>query len=325
MFMHDIHSSYRKDTGRIPRMIWQMPGWLGPMLLGACAVDGFDHTSASVANDQPLSITLGRQIGASVSGPKNQGNIGFAAAVAARAGYVYIVDSAAGALVQVDPVNSVARPVRRLPDARHHGLHVTADQIVYVVDRSSRSVLQIDETGQVRRALSDERLLPAPIDVAGTTRGSVIVVADELTNELVIFDPFFGPAEVIGDARFPANRAVSITAIAGGADSVFVLDGIQREVLEFDLFGRLIASFGEDDLRVPVALAVDDCNRVVVADGHPAGLYVSGSGPFGRPVRVPLDVAVDSAVTDLWIDGSELYVAAGTGGVQVFFMEPPCR
>jgi hypothetical protein len=122
----------------------------------------------------------------------------------------------------------------------------------------------------------------------------------------------------------PVMSVASIGAIAASNGSVFVLDTVSREATQLDLQGRLLATYGEDALLAPVAIAADACGRVFVADGHVEGLFVSSYEYQGTNARAALPGEIAAAVTDLWVDHSELYVAAGPFGVHVFAIEPGC-
>ena len=250
--------------------------------------------------------------------------LGFAAAVAARAGQVFVVDSMAQALVQVDVFGGATRTVFELRDAGTSGLYVTQDLIIYVVDRQSRSVIEVGDTGWERQRFADARLMPAPVDVTEINWGSSIVIADELSRRLILFDGLSNPTGMMNSTLSPVISVASIGAIAANNGSVFVLDTASREATQLDLQGRLVATYGEDALLAPVAIAADACGRVFVADGHTDGLFVSSYEYQGTNARAALPGNIVATVTDLWIDHSELYVAAGPLGVHVFSIQPGC-
>jgi len=250
--------------------------------------------------------------------------LGFASAVAARAGHVFIVDSMARGLVRTDVFGGEMRLIRELADANTSGLYVTQDLIIYVVDSHSRSVIEISDTGMERRRYADPRLIPAPVDVTELNWGTAVVIADQLSNRLVLFDTLSNPTGMMNSTLSPVISAASIGAISASNGSVFVLDTASREASQLDLQGRPIATYGEDALLVPVAIAADACGRVFVADGHTDGLFVSSYEYQGTNARAALPVEIAGAVTDLWVDGSELYVAAGPFGVYVMAIEPAC-
>jgi hypothetical protein len=166
--------------------------------------------------------------------------------------------------------------------------------------------------------------MPAPVDVTEINWGSSIVIADEPSNLLILFDGLSNPVGMMNSTLSPVISVASIGGIASNNGSVFVLDTASREVTQLDLQGRLVATYGEDALLAPVAIAADRCGRVFVADGHADGLFVSSYEYQGTNARAALPGNIAAAVTDLWIDHSELYVAAGPLGVHVFAIQPGC-
>ena len=294
--------------------------------LAACAIDSGGY----LAGDDPgIDVTLvpvsviGGAAGLNMNGNLQQ--LGFASAVAARAGQVFVVDSMAGGLVRADVFGGDVRLVRELRDANTSGLYVTQDLTIYVVDRHGRAVIELSDTGWERQRFADSRLIPAPVDVSELNWGSTVVVADELSKRLVLFDSLSNPTGMMNSTLSPVISAASIAAIAASNGSVFVLDMASREAIQLDLQGRPVATFGEDALLVPVAIAADPCGRVFVADGHAEGLFVSSYEYQGTNARAALPAEIVAAVTDLWIDGSELYIAAGPFGVYVMAVQPACR
>jgi DNA-binding beta-propeller fold protein YncE len=250
--------------------------------------------------------------------------LGYAAAVAASGGFIYVVDAASSALVLLDPARTEIRELHPLKDPNTNGLHVSIDQVIEVVDRYNRAVIELDQSGWERRRFTDSQLIPTPVDVTQTNWGSTVLIADGVSQRLAMFDAMSNPTGLFTTTLSPVAVAASITAIAATVDSVFVLDAASREVTQLDLNGRPVATYGEDALLAPVALTVDECHRMFVADGHPGGLFISSPEFYGSNARAALPPEVTPAVTDLWIDGNTLYVAAGNFGVYVMVVDPPC-
>jgi DNA-binding beta-propeller fold protein YncE len=296
-------------------------------LLHACAAGTYAGGPLSSAD---IEVVLGpaQTIGGGTPGFLTLGGqphaLGFVSAVAASGGYVFVVDSTLPGLLRVDFVSGEMQMLRRLRDATTHGLYVRQDLVVYVVDRQNRAVIELDESGHERHVIYEPELVAMPVDVALTDWGSSVVVADELTQRLVLFESFSTLMGILPNALTPVSVAASISAISGKDQYVFVLDAASREVVQLDLNGRLVATYGEDALFTPVAMAVDECRRIFVADGHPDGLFVTSPDFYGTGARATLPSEIVSTVTDLWIDGNELYVAAGVSGVWVMPIEPGC-
>jgi len=296
------------------------------LLLNACALDpGLSDPPPSAGID--VTLTMINEIGGATAllnagGERQQ--LGYAAAVAAASGYVFVIDSSVPGLLRLDAARGESHLLHGLEDANTAGLYVTTDLIIYVVDRPNRAVLELSDSGWERRRFSDTKMIPAPADVTHTNWGATVLIADELTQRLVMFDSLTSPTGVFTSTLSPVTVAASITAIAATDDSVFVLDAASREVTQLDLYGRVVGTYGEDSLLAPVAMTVDKCRRVFVADGHPDGLLVTSPDSLGDSSRAAIPQEITPAVTDLWIDGNQLYVAAGAFGVYVLAIEPAC-
>ena len=300
---------------------------LGAWVFSGCALDPeLSAEPATAGIDVTLTpIDAFGAGGTSTTMPGTGGvQLGYAAAVAASGGFVYVVDVASSALVVLDPARAAVRVLHPLEDPNTNGLYVSVDQIIEVVDRYNRAVVELDQSGWERRRFVDSRLIPTPVDVTQTNWGSTILVADGISQRLAMFDALSNPTGLFTTTLSPVAVAASITAIAATVDSVFVLDVASREVTQLDLNGRPVATYGEDALLAPVALAVDECQRLFVADGHPGGLFISSPEFYGTSARAALPPEVAPAVTDLWVDGNTLYVAAGSLGVYVMAVDPPC-
>jgi hypothetical protein len=296
-------------------------------LLSACASE---QGAVSVPMNAGIDVTLTTVSSFGAAGSpnmiagENPLQLGYAAAVAATGNVIYVIDAAASGLVRLDEASGEVRLLYELRDANTTGLHASRDMIIQVVDRYNRAVIELDQSGWERRRFSDSRLIPAPVDVTQTNWGSTILIADELSQRLAIFDSMSNPTGLFTSTLSPVAAAASIKAVAATANFVFVLDGASREVIQLDLSGRPFGTHGEDALLAPMALAVDDCQRIFVADGHSDGLFVTSPEFYGSNTRAALPPEVTAAVTDLWIESNMLYIAAGNLGVYVMAIDPPC-
>ena len=293
--------------------------------LAACALDSAGYVPGEDPGVDVVLVPVSVIGGTGSLVPGGDGRqLGFASAVAARAGQVFVVDSMAGGLVQVDVFGNEVRLVAELADSNTSGLYVTQDLTIYLVDRHSRAVVEIGDSGWERQRFADRRLIPAPVDVTAIDWDSTVVIADEMSRRLVLFDSLSNLTGMMNSTLSPVISAASIGAIAASNGSVFVLDTASREAVQLDLQGRPVATYGEDALLAPVAIAADPCGRVFVADGHADGLFVSSYEYQGNSARAALPGQIAAAVTDLWIDGGELYIAAGPFGVHILAIQPAC-
>lgn len=295
------------------------------MMLGGCALEPLGRPPPSAGIDVTLtpvdSFDLWRS---DLAAGGEQRQAGYVTAVAASAGRLFVVDRSVPGVLTIDPVSRQARLLLELVDGDTRGLHVTEDLLIYVVDRYNRAVLELGDSGWQRRVYEDEHRIPAPVDVTETNWGATVLVADELTRRLVMFDNLSNPIGMLAPTLSPVALAASIDALSATESFVFVLDSASREVTQVDLNGMPVGTYGEDALLVPVAIAVDECLRLFVADGHAEGLFVSSPENLGSGTRARLPGEISSSVTDLWIDGNSLYVAAGPLGVHVLDIDPPC-
>lgn len=125
------------------------------------------------------------------------------------------------------------------------------------------------------------------------------------------------------------------TAVAvGSTGRVYVADGVNHRIVEFDDSGRYLGSFhavGDEGLSRPMSIKVDDSGSLWIADTGHARVLVRGSG--GQLVRVITlpegqasppdltDIALTNAQT-LWLvdnDGHRLIRHDLTSGVQTAY------
>ena len=322
----------KRDSNIIPKTVAVF--LLLPVFYGCAGLNLDGYAQPGELLDSDTTLTLLQQIdagsmlqarGSGFGGFGGQSySLGYAAAVAARGNDVYVVDQSSGELVHINLALGEARVLINLPDPSTRGVHVTRDLIVYVVDKAARAVRELNAAGQTTRLFADPALIPAPVDVAETDWGSAIVVADALNDQLVMFNTLAGVFEVIGTNTSRPLLAQEIRAIAATRDSVYILDPQLGEVMRFNLRGVQTGNYGEDELQMPTALAVDRCGRLFVADQSGQGILVSLSDMMQPAVRAQHNAIVIDQITDLWVDEDFLYVAAGTQGIQIFRIEPPC-
>jgi len=304
-------------------------------LLNVCAsLDTVLYAEQSALDDSVASVTVIQEIGpgtmlhtrgSGFGGVMGQTyTLGYAAAVAARGNDVFVVDRLAGNLIHISLTLNEARVLTTLPDPNTHGVYVARDLTVYVVDKFNRAVRELNDAGQTTRLYADPTLMPAPVDVAETGWGGDIVVADALNSQLVMFDALAGAFDVIGSSDSRQSLAQTMHAIAATRNSVYVLDTGIGEVTRFGLRGNPIGNYGEDELQMPTALAVDRCGRLFIADQSGQGILVSLSDMMLPAARAQNSAMIADEITDLWVDEDFLYVAAGTQGIKILLIEPRC-
>jgi len=259
-----------------------------------------------------------------IGDPSNSSHtLGYAAAVAANGDDVFVVDQMSGNVLRINVPTGETRILAKLIDPATHGLFVSRDRSIFVVDKFERAVRQLDDTGRTTHLFIDDNLIPEPVDVTETNWGD-IVIADALNSRLVLFKPFASVFDVIGSTFRRLSVAQTLHAISAIGNSVLVLDSGAGEVMRFNLNGNQIGNYGEDDLVLPTALAVDQCGRLFVADGSRLGLHVSVLDMMVPPARTEQNTSIPESITDMWVDGIFLYIAAGSLGISIYLIEPTC-
>jgi len=249
---------------------------------------------------------------------------GFVAAVAANGGDVYVVDRVSGNVLRINLAIGTSDVVTTLVDPDTHGLFVSPDRMIFVVDKFRRSVRQVEDNGITVIEYADPANLSLPVDVAMTDWQTRIVVADGLAGHVLVFNSLGHSIDILGDRTLDVQMAQAVHTIAATNTSLFVLDPQLQEVLEFDLRGRPIGVYGENRLRQPVAMSVDQCGRLFIADQWDGSILVLSRNPADPGARVPLPQGRSVEITDLAVDENRLLVAVGSQGVIVLDISPPC-
>jgi len=304
------------------------------LLLSACTnLDPYNLENLGEVLDSKVTLTFVQRIDSGTvlhtqdfgfGSPTSSSHIlGYAAAVAANGNDVFVVDQVSGNVLRINVPTGETRVLANLVDATTHGLFVSQDRSIFVVDKFERAVRQLDDTGRTTRLFVDDILIPTPVDVTETNWGD-IVIADELNSRLVLFKPLASVFDVIGSSMRRLSVAQTLHSVSAVGNSVLVLDSAAGEVMRFNLNGNQVGNYGEDDLVIPTAFAVDQCGRMFVADGSGLGLHVSVPDMMVPPARTEQNTPVPDSITDMWVDGSFLYIAAGSLGIVIYLIEPPC-
>jgi DNA-binding beta-propeller fold protein YncE len=179
--------------------------------------------------------------------------------------------------------------------------------------------------------------LLAPYGLAVDSHG-LLYIADTKVGAIFIFNTENDDLQMIrhgSDARFKAIFGVAMD----DNDTLLVVDGAIHHVLVFDAKHKLVASFGESELKDPCGVAIDVENRLVyVADTgldqvlvYDADSYkllrkigttgkdhtLTDPGNFSKPTNVAVDKDGNLYVTDTLNDRVEVFDADG-GFVRAF-------
>ena len=249
---------------------------------------------------------------------------GFISAVAARGDDLFFVDQGSGKLMHASLAAMTVRTLTSLRNPSAAGLYASIDGTVYVVDSFNRQVVRFDPLhGEIDRIPVDH-ILANPVDIVVAEDEHSILVLDALDGRIATLDSLGGLQQISEPKSFQPQSVLSATVIGAGAGEFYLLDKGVDEVVGFSYSGQAVGSYGGADLERVSAMAADDCGRLFVTDRHDGSLYIGFADMSLPGRRVVLPELRGTEVSDLWTDGSFLYVATRADGIYVFLADPVC-
>ena len=300
------------------------------LTFGACAsVDSRYGTDYDETDLWDSSIVFLRHIDVfqltDANGAGFSGLSGVISAVAARGDDLFFVDQGAGKLVHASVAAMTVHTLAGLQNANATGLHAAIDGTVYVVDAFNREIVRFDPAyGEIDR-IPVGHVLANPVDVVVLEDEHVLLVLDALDGRIAYLDALGGLQQINEPRAYETQSILSATMIGGGAGEFYLLDRGTDAVAGFSLSGHATGSYGGDDLDRVNALTADACGRFYVTDRHDGTLYVGFADMSLPGRRVNLPQLTGSQISDLWTDGSFLYVSTRGDGIFVFMLDPECR
>lgn len=302
---------------------------IGTLVLAACAgvespysadYDATDFWESSVVQVRRIDVT---QLTDS-SNRSLPGLSGFISSVAARGDDLFFVDQGAGKLMHVSLAAMTVRTLTSLRNPGAAGLYASIDGTVYVVDSFARQIVRFDPLhGEIDRIPVDH-VLANPIDVVVAEDEHVMLVLDALDGRIATLDALGGLQQISEPRAFQPQSVLSANVIGAGAGGFYLLDKGVDAVVGFSYAGNAVGSYGSDDLERVSALTADACGRLFVTDRHDGSLYIGFADMSLPGRRVTLPSLRGTEVSDLWTDGSFLYVATRADGIYVFLVDPEC-
>lgn len=252
----------------------------------------------------------------------------FIDAVAARGNDIFVADTNQRMIFLINRGQRSLSKFAPLTGGGSTDLYFASDFSLYVINQAQGQVIQYSRDGRIIRTFGDKRRgLSNPVAVVESTELNRILVADSLGAQISMFNRLGGTTRVIGQNINISNPASSIIDMAVANRFIYLLDNLAREVRVINLEGSLLYSFGSSQLKQPVALAIDYCGRIFVADQFDNTIHVFVD-------EEPLTIVKNSypglsgfqLITDLWIDNELLYVADGlSGSIKLLRIEGGCR
>lgn len=250
--------------------------------------------------------------------------LAYPSALAANGPDLYVADSGQRTLLRIDTVSQSVAHLRELPPFAGVRLKTGPDGSVYVLRPDRGEVERLARDGR-RLAIfvaKFEILQPADLIVEPTLNR---VWISDAAGGVFAFHPSGRMSEPLAGRGDGFGDDVSAaTLLSAGRNHVVGIDPRCRCIIEFDQDGAVTGRFGDDELAIPVDLAVDMHDRVWVLDHGDRRLKVFADGRIVG--SIPAAQLGLSDLTAISIDRFRAYVADGPGGrIGIFAVLPPSR
>ena len=248
-------------------------------------------------------------------------------AVAARGNDIFVADTSQRTIFHIDRARRTLSVFAALTGGVTTDIYVASDFSVYVIDRIHGQVIQYSRDGRIIRIFENNRALISPIAVVESEdMHRRVLVADGVAGHIAVFNRLGNLSRIIGQNINSPHPVSNIIDMVSGDGIIYLLDQTAREVSIIDFEGRHHYSMGNLQLKQPVAMAVDYCQRIFVADQFDNSIHVFyDEDPLIIFENDNGGINGFKLITDLWIDNELLYVADGaTGNIKVLRIEGGC-
>ncbi len=234
------------------------------------------------------------------------------AALAMAGGELLVADLGTGRLWRTDTAGLTITAIAGAPVAPGVALALGPDLSAWVLDRGARQVLRFARDGRLMQTHRIGATMATPVALALADGGATLLLADGSGAAWAEQRGPQGIARLVAPQGGTGTRISGVDAIAVGAGGVFVLDRLLGVVHRVSREGRVDASFGRDELRLPVALALDRLDRIYVLDAQDGSvLRLRADAPALRWSAAELGLG---RIAALAVDGLTMALADGLSG-----------
>ncbi|MCP4632640.1 MAG: hypothetical protein GY855_06915 [candidate division Zixibacteria bacterium] len=193
-------------------------------------------------------------------------------------GNLFICDNGNSRIIKLDPIRNFSRDIggfgsgnEQLSDPSgicfDHGLTLmVADSHKREIKRFDRNLNFIDSYFEYKTSDGSFKDIGSPQSVYVSRQGDIYIGESE-NNRVLILDGFYGfHAEVggfgygNGELNYPGGMAT------GRSDYLFVADSRNGRIAVYNNIGEYLGEFGNDRLRYPVDLVVEQRGLILVTD-----------------------------------------------------------
>lgn len=165
---------------------------------------------------------------------------------------------------------------------------ISSGGIIYVTDLNRNEISSFDTLGNKLKDVGgfgwQSGLFDQPVDIFANPL--VVYVADKNNHRIQQFDRNLNFISSLSSRSedFESNFGFPLSLAVSNQGDLFILDGENKRVIKFDMFGNFLTSFGGIDggnfkLKKPSSLSVDSKGLVFVSDDKTLNIFDSfGNG-----------------------------------------------
>ena len=201
-------------------------------------------------------------------------------ALALRGTDLLLADVGTARLWRADITGSAIIEVEGAPVGAQMSLALGPDLSAWVLDPPARQVLRFARDGRLLQRHHVGADVGRPVALALAPDGTTLLLADAAGAsagwaELAVSG---GPPRRVAPARAGGQRLGGVDALAVGRGGVFVLDRAAGAVHRVSRRGAVLQTLGVGDLQRPLAIAVDEQDRVYVHEGQDGSIKRLAAG-----------------------------------------------
>lgn len=256
-------------------------------------------------------LTPGQVIRGGVTGASGFTMLRGPVAVAAAGADLYVADAGLGQLLRVEPFGNRLTPLGARASAPGTRLAAELDGSLYLLDPVNRRIQRLSRDGRALQVFSGDATVASLRGLAlDPSRGRLLAV-DALNRQIVAFRPLGVSFELLPLHAEPRQQLNSLDAIAVAPDALYAIDARCACIARVAFDGRVLATFGHQNLSRPEHLAATRDGRLIVSDRGSRAFALFREGALEESVpwaRFGIMEVTDLAYADSW-----LYVADAPG------------